>query len=250
MIFKETGNVDNPKIILLHGGGLSDWSLDPVISRLKDQFYVITPVIDGHGADGNETFISIEDSAVKLIDYIDHYGNGNVHLLGGLSIGAQIVTEALSRRSDIANFAVIESALLIPIKKTTALMVPINSMSYGLIRSKRFSKMQAKALCLPSEKFERYYQDSLKMSKESLLNMAWSNGTYALKKDITKTKAKVLIVVGQKELGIMKKSAQLLSREISHSRLYVAKGMKHGELSLKYPERFVGLILTFYNENQ
>jgi hypothetical protein len=48
--------------------------------------------------------------------------------------------------------------------------------------------------------------------------------------------------VGQKELGIMKKSAFLLNREIPHSRLFVAKGMKHGELSLKYPERFVELI--------
>jgi hypothetical protein len=40
----------------------------------------------------------------------------------------------------------------------------------------------------------------------------------------------------------MKKSALLLNREIPHSRLLVVKGMKHGELSLKYPERLVELI--------
>ncbi|MGD9474144.1 MAG: alpha/beta fold hydrolase [Eubacteriaceae bacterium] len=242
MRFKETGKTINPKMIFLHGGGLSAWSLDPVVAMLENKFNVIRPVIDGHAEDGKETFLSIEDSAAKLIDYIDHHCNGKVHLLCGLSIGAQIVTEVLTQREDITDFAVIESALVIPIKKTTAVMAPINSLSYGLIGNKSFSKMQAKALCVPSEKFERYHQDSLKMSKQSLINMVRSNGTYALKQNISKTKAKVLIVVGQKELGIMKKSAFLLNREIPHSRLFVAKGMKHGELSLKYPERFVELI--------
>ncbi|MDI3536782.1 MAG: hypothetical protein PWP16_840 [Eubacteriaceae bacterium] len=242
MLFKETGKAINPKMIFLHGGGLSAWSLDSVAALLKDRFYIIRPVIDGHGEDGKETFLSIEDSAAKLIDYIDHHCNGKVHLLCGLSIGAQIVTEVLAKRQDITDFAVIESALVIPIKKTTAVMAPINALSYGLIGNKSFSKMQAKALCLPPEKFEPYYQDSLRMSKQSLMNMARSNGTYALKKDISKTKAKVLIVVGQKELSIMKKSALLLNREIPHSRLLVVKGMKHGELSLKYPERLVELI--------
>jgi hypothetical protein len=234
MRFKETGKTINPKMIFLHGGGLSAWSLDPVVAMLENKFNVIRPVIDGHAEDGKETFLSIEDSAAKLIDYIDHHCNGKVHLLCGLSIGAQIVTEVLTQREDITDFAVIESALVIPIKKTTAVMAPINSLSYGLIGNKSFSKMQAKALCVPSEKFERYHQDSLKMSKQSLINMVRSNGTYALKQN--------LIVVGQKELGIMKKSAFLLNREIPHSRLFVAKGMKHGELSLKYPERFVELI--------
>lgn len=250
MLFKEIGNANNPKMIFLHGGGLSAWTLDPVVALLKDQFYVITPVIDGHAEDGKETFISIEDSTAKLIDYIDHHCKGKVFLLGGLSIGAQIVSEVLSQREDIADFAVVESALVIPIRKTTAMMAPINWLSFGLIRNKSFSKMQAKALCLPPEQFERYYQDSLKISKQSLMNMSRSNGNYALKKELSKTRSNVLIIVGEKELGIMKKSAQLLSDEINQNQLYIAEGMKHGEMSLMYPVRYVELIRSFFQINQ
>lgn len=72
MLFKETENKSLPTIILLHGGGLSWWSLKPIINQLQDKYHVVTPVIDGHGEDGFETFVSIEDSATKLINYIDN----------------------------------------------------------------------------------------------------------------------------------------------------------------------------------
>ena len=39
--------------------------------------------------------------------------------------------------------------------------------------------MQAKTLCVPDEWFERYYRDSLRISKQSLINMIRSNGKYS-----------------------------------------------------------------------
>lgn len=71
MIFEETNNKDFPTIILLHGGGLSNWSLQNIVDQLQTDFHVVTPIIDGHGDDGEEEFISISDSATKLTSYID-----------------------------------------------------------------------------------------------------------------------------------------------------------------------------------
>ena len=116
MLFKEFGNKSLKTIILLHGGGLSWWGFQNVIEFLENDYYVVTPTIDGHGDDADTAFISIEDSAEKLIHYIDTECGGKVFALAGLSIGAQIVTEVLSQKGDIAEFAVIESALVIPIK--------------------------------------------------------------------------------------------------------------------------------------
>ena len=73
MLFKEIGVKGNPTMILLHGGGLSDWSLQGVVEKLKNEFYVITPIIDGHGEDGHEDFVSIENSATKLIIFSFFY---------------------------------------------------------------------------------------------------------------------------------------------------------------------------------
>jgi pimeloyl-ACP methyl ester carboxylesterase len=248
MLFKEINDRNLPIVILLHGGGLSDWSLEGIVNQLQKDFCVITPIIDGHGEDGEETFISILDSAKKLINYIDTQCDGKVYALGGLSLGAQIVIETLSQRENIAEYAVIESALVYSMKKATLMMTPFYNFCYSLINKKWFSRMQAKTLCILSEMFEQYYQDSMKISKQSLINITISNGNYELKETISNTKSKVLIIVGEKEIGIMKKSAQRLYHVIPGSKLYVAPKMKHGEISLVHPEKYIKLIVSFFKQ--
>ncbi len=239
MIFKEIGSKEYPTIIFLHGGGLSDWSWKKIADKLSDKYNVVTPVIDGHGDDGWEEFISIEDSASKLIEYIKEEKNGKVYAISGLSIGAQIVCEVLSQEPTITDYAIIESALVIPIKPTAALTVPTYQLCYGLLKKRWFSKMQAKTLCVPDELFEKYYQDSLNITKQSLINITLSNGNYPLRNLIANTSAKVLIIVGEKEIGVMKKSANILHKTLKGSSLYIAPKMKHGELSLIYPQQYI-----------
>lgn len=246
MLFTQTGDSQNPTIILLHGGGLSDWSWQPVTSLLQPDYHVITPIIDGHGADGKEGFVSIEASARTLIRYIDTHCGGAVFALAGLSIGAQIAVEVLSLRPDVARYAIIESALVYPIKGTTALTAPSYGLFYGLIAKRWFARLQAKSLCVPDDLFETYYRDSLRISKQSLINITLSNGTYALKDSISQTTARVLLIVGSKELGIMKKSAHRLHDCIKNSELYIAKGMKHGEMSLVHTADYARLLQAFF----
>jgi pimeloyl-ACP methyl ester carboxylesterase len=245
MKYKDFGNKDNPTIILMHGGGLSWWSLNNIIDDLEKQYHIVTPIIDGHGEDGQTEFISIEDSANKLISYIDSKLDGKVYALGGLSIGAQIISEILSIRVDITEYAIIESALVYPIKGITALTVPTYKLFYGLIKKKWFSKMQAKTLFVSAMMFEQYYKDSLNISKQSLINIALSNGNYKLKTSIINTEAKVLIIVGEKELSMMKKSANTLHKMIPNSQLYIGKKMGHGEISLVYTKKYLELIKSF-----
>jgi len=246
MRFQETENKNLPTIILLHGGGLSSWALTNVVEILQVNYHVVTPILDGYGEDSNHDFISIEDSAQKLISYIEQQHNGKVFALGGLSIGAQIVTEVLTQRENIAEFAILESALVLPIKGTKALTVPTFKLSYGLIKMRWFSKLQAKTLFVPDTMFEQYYSDSLKISKQTLINTTLSNGTYALKNEIEKTKTKVLVIVGEKEIKLMRKSAELLHGKIPNNKLIVLPNMGHGELSMLHPMEYAEILEEFF----
>ncbi len=248
MKFIEFGQSDLPTIILLHGGGLSWWSIKNVIDDLQQNYHVVTPIIDGHGDDGETIFVSIEDSASKLIQYIDEKYSGKVFAIGGLSIGAQIVVEMLSQKDNIAEYAIIESALVSPIKGTTALTVPTYKLFYHLIKQKWFAKMQAKTLFVPNDMFEQYYEDSLKINKQSLINITLSNGNYELKDSIKKVQTKVLIIVGSKELKIMRNSAQKLHSSIPNSRLYIADNMGHGEISLVQYKKYLLLLREFLSK--
>mgnify|MGYP000878486517 CR=1 FL=1 len=247
MLFKQFGDKNLPAVILLHGGGLSWWSYKEIIERLEKNYLVIAPIIDGHGEDGGETFVSIENSAEKLVSYIDNNFNGKIYALCGLSVGAQIAVEVLSLRRDISEYAVIESALVFPIKGISAFTKLLYNLFYGLIKQKWFAKTQSKSLCVPESMFDMYYKDSLKISKQSLINIAVSNANYALKNTIADTKAKALIIAGQKEMRIIKKSAEKLNGIILESKLFIAPDMKHGELSLKHTDKYINLLEKLFS---
>ena len=245
MIFKEFGNKNMPVIIFLHGGGLSWWSWKPQIEVLQRNYCIVAPIIDGHGDAYDTTFISIKESAEQVIKYIKENCYGKVYAICGLSIGAQIAVEILSKEFDITENAVIESALVYPIKMSIVLTVPMYNMCYGLIKKRWFAKFQAKSLKVPDRLFDTYYEESSRMTKESLINITISNGSYPMPSTLCNTKAKTLILVGGKELSVMKKSALLLHKTIKESFLKVVEKSGHGEISLVHPDEYLKLLEQF-----
>lgn len=249
MIFKEFGSKNKPVIIFLHGGGLSWWSLKPQIEALKKDYFIVTPIIDGHGDDWNNTFISIRNSAEHVIEYIENNCNGKIFAICGLSIGAQIAIEILSQKCNITENAVIESALVYPMKTVTRLTVPMYNLFYGLIKKRWYAKLQSKTLNVPEELFESYYMDSSRITKESLINITKSNGEYSISPTLCNTKAKTLIMVGEKELSIMKKSAKLIHDTIKGSSIQVIEKGSHGAISLIHTDKYIDLLQRFFANN-
>ena len=89
------------------------------------------------------------------------YGKGNKDIIillhgGGLSLGGQVLIEMLSQRSDICEYAIIESALVIPMKYISAMIKPAYDICYPLVKKRWFSKIQFKALHIRKELFDKY----------------------------------------------------------------------------------------------
>jgi len=159
MRFVEYGKENSRVIILLHGGGLSWWNYKGAAEILADRFRVVIPILNGHSG-SDAPFTSIEDNANDIISYIDENFGGHVLLIGGLSLGAQILVEILSVRGDICKYAMIESALAMPMRSTASLIEPVYNISYPLIKKRWFAKLQFKALHIKAELFEDYYADT------------------------------------------------------------------------------------------
>ena len=79
----------------------------------------------------------------------------------------------------------------------------------SLISKKWFSKLQFKSLKLKKSLFALYYEDTCKITKDNLIAFMKSNSNYEVKNTLSHTKAKTLILVGNKERPIVKKSATL-----------------------------------------
>lgn len=241
MTYVEYGTQNPETVILLHGGGLSWWNYRKVAQLLQAHYHVILPVLDGH-ADSDTSFVSIEENAARIIAFIDERFDGHILALGGLSLGGQIIVEMLSQRSHICKAALIESALLKPMKLTHALIAAAVGMSHGLINQKWFAKLQAAYLGIPKELFEDYYRDTCKITKENMIAFLRSNSAYSLKPALADTQAKVHIVVGSKEQTSIRTSGKLLHHLIPDSTIEVLPGYSHGDLSLNHPAQYATLL--------
>ena len=236
MIVKEYGKSNKDIIILLHGGGLSWWNYEEVSEILKSNYHVILPILDGHSGSDRD-FTSIESNANEIIEYIDNNYNGNVKLIGGLSLGAQILLDILSKRDNICEYAIIESALVCPMKMTNRLIELLINMSYGLINKKWFSKLQFKSLKIKEELFDKYYIDSSNITKNNMISFLKANSNYHLK-NIKTNKSKSIVIVGSKERPIMIKSAKIIHDELINSELEILSGYYHGDLSINHPNEY------------
>ena len=244
----EFGQQNTDVVILLHGGGLSWWNYREVAVLLGERYHVVLPVLDGH-ADSDAPFTTIEANAAKLISYIDTHFGGQVLALGGLSLGGQIVVEMLSQRPDICRYALLESVLVKPMQLTAALIGPTFGMSYGLIRQNWFAKLQADYLGIPKALFADYYRDTCKISKADMIAFLMANSVYTIKPSLTETVAKVKIVAGAKEQKNILDSAKMLQNAIPGSSMELLPGLRHGDLSINQPERYVRMLKKWGKEN-
>ena len=238
----EYGKQNSDIIILLHGGGLSWWNYRAEAELLSDRYHVVLPILDGH-ADSDADFVSIEKNADRIISFIDKEYSSSILLIGGLSLGAQILVEMLAQRRDICQYAIIESASVIPSRITNALIGPAFASSYGLIRRKWFAKMQFQYLRIRDELFEDYYKDTAKITKGNMIAFLKANTAYELKPEIQNSRAQVRVVVGKKEQKRMLHSAELLHETLPGSCLEIKDGLYHGEYSVNQPKRYMEELL-------
>ena len=244
----EYGRQNTDTVLLLHGGGLSWWNYREVAKLLAGQYHVVLPVLDGH-ADSDVPFTTIEDNAARLISYIDTHFGGQIMAIGGLSLGGQIAVEMLSQRKDICQYALLESALVKPMKMTATLIGPTFGMSYGLIKQKWFAKLQADYLGIPKSLFDDYFRDTCKISKADMIAFLKANSLYTIKPSLSETTAKVMIVAGTKEQKSIRDSAKLIHETIPGSSMEILPGLRHGELSLNKPERYVQMLKEWREHN-
>ena len=176
----EYGHTKTDTVIFLHGGGLSWWNYREIAEKLSSSYRVILPILDGH-TQSDAGFSTIEDNAERIISFIDEQFGGSVLLIGGVSLGGQILLEILSRRKDICRYALVESALVIPSKFVHAMIRPAFGSCYGLIRHRWFSKLQFRSLRIRDDLFEEYYRDTCGISTSDMIAFLEANALYSLK---------------------------------------------------------------------
>ena len=237
MKYHEYGADQKETILLLHGGGLSWWNYRAAAELLQTEYHILLPILDGH-AGSDRPFTTIEDNAAEILAFIDTHLDGGLRMIGGLSLGAQILLEMLSQRNDLCRYALVESAMVIPSGFTHAMIAPVFGSSYGLIKNRAFAKLQFRSLHMDPALFEEYYRDTCRIEKEDMIAFLKANTSYEPKPALQSCRTDIRIVVGGKEQKGILRSAQLLHTLLPESTLDIKDGLFHGEYSMNHPDRY------------
>ncbi len=248
MKFQEYGTKQKDAVVLLHGGGLSWWNYREAAELLQGDYHIILPVLDGH-AGSDRPFTSIEENASEVISFIDERLGGSVLLIGGLSLGGQVLLEMLSQRKDICSYALVESASVIPSKLTNALIASAFGSSYGLIKKRNFARLQFKSLHIKPELFEDYYRDTCGIEKQDMIAFLKANTSYTLKDALRESSAEIHVFVGEKETGEILQSAEAICRVRPSCVLHRMRGLRHGEFSINRAAQYADAIRQIVQDN-
>lgn len=234
--FEEFGSIEAPLLVFIHGGGVGGWMWEEQVKFFQD-YHCLVPTLPEHGIQKGDIQFSIRESAKLLNDLIIEKAKGQKINVVGFSLGAQIVVEMLSLQPTLIDKAMINSALTRPITLPKSILGSTVKLTYPLIKYKTFAKIQAKTLFIPPHLFNRYYEESCAVTRDSLIRIMQENMNFKIPEAFSKVKSKMLVTVGEKERGIMKKSAHDLVVCNENCHMIVWQDIGHG-ISFKEPSLF------------
>lgn len=207
LAYQEYGNKNGPMMVFLHGGGVSSWMWEDQVHYFN-HYHCITVDLPECGNNKNIGPFSIHSSAKEVNQLVKDKANGKTVIIVGFSLGAQVAIELLCMEPTFYPYAVINSALVRPNVFYKKMIKPSIKLTFPLVKNKYFARLQAKILYIDDRFFEKYYFETTEMKSDTLIRILEENLSFQLPEHFQKVKTKILVTVGEKENGMMKKSAK------------------------------------------
>lgn len=106
--YRQSGNMDIPTVVLLHGGGSTSATWSDLTPRLTEAgFHVLAPDLRGHGGSGRTERYRLEDYRNDVIELLEKLGHRHYVLIGH-SLGAHVATCIAQAKPDQVSTMVLE----------------------------------------------------------------------------------------------------------------------------------------------
>lgn len=242
MNMNEYGKKSQPVILMLHPMGITAKKLYEIIgSKFKGEYHLLIPDMGNHGSETKD-FISAEEEAKSIYQYLVEQNIKDIHLIYGASMGA-VVALNMMKYSDIK----VRSMYLdgAPIAKLGFMMAKL----FGPVlvwQKSIYEKNDTKNL---KEFIERWGEDInthmaecfKNFSKESIYNIAKScvmGCAYSIPKEL---QANTYMEWGKDE-EFAKKSPSLVREKYPLAHVMIREGYNHCEYMMKENKRYVEFV--------
>jgi pimeloyl-ACP methyl ester carboxylesterase len=226
---KETGSKNAETIIFLHAGAMAGWMWDDQLKSFRD-YHCIVPDLPEHGQSNEVKPFTIKNTAEIIMEIINKRAlNGKANLVG-ISLGAQIIVQILSKAPQLVNRAFISGTLIntVPNSKTLLNLLDHTINEYAPVKDNDFFiKANMRTYNMPKDFFKEFKESTLLLKRDSLERILTENMLFKLPDGLEKVEAPILIMTGEKDYKIIKKSANDLLMSLPGSVGYMAPNVGH-----------------------
>lgn len=243
---------ENKKIMVLIHGVLTPWQIwQEQIEHFKKEYCVIVPALDGHIEEEPSEYISVEDEAERISEYVlSNYGK-DVDAVCGLSMGGAIAYRIFESRKLDIKYLVIDGGPLSPVGK---LPIWYMTKSYTSIVNK--SKKRDKKTLDNFKKYflpEKYLPSFLKfadtMTDKSVYNIVHSVFGTKISKTPIENNTEILFLHGTKGNEVISiKAAKTMKNVYPQTEIKCFDGYAHAELAIYHADEWISNVDSFIHK--
>lgn len=245
---QELGPPTAPTIVFLHGGGVGGWMWKPQIVQLKDEYHLLVPDLPEHGHSVDVKPMTLQNAAAQVAELIRTRSHGGKAHVVGLSLGAQTTIELLSQTPELIDRAIASGPLMrsLPGIGSTNLMA---KMYWPFRNATWLVKWNMKGLGVPEEYFEDFRNDTAALTIDGFVRMTLANGNNHVPSNLPAVTVPTLLLVGEKELKVMKESVRDLLAVMPNAKGYIVSGAIHN-WSLQLPDLFTQTVRAWITDRE
>ena len=239
----------NKKIMVLIHGVLTPWQIWQEHAKYFEKDYlVVVPALDGHVEEEASEYISVEDEANKIIDYVINAYGKEVDVLCGLSMGGAIAYKVFESGKLTINNLVVDGAPLSPLGKLPVWFMTKNYMNIIHKTKMRDQKTldNFKKYFLPEEYLPSFLKFADTMTDETIKNMLSSVFSTNICKTPVENDTKILFMHGTKGNEVVSRKAARKMKEVyPQTDIKCFDGYAHAELSIYHVKEWIDTVKRF-----
>ncbi|WP_328359307.1 alpha/beta hydrolase [Mycobacterium sp. NBC_00419] len=237
LFVRESGQVDAPAVVFLHGGIVSGWSWDPVVTQLQ-HYRCLVPDLPQYGKSFEQGPFNMSLAAQAIAELIrSPAGPGRAHIVG-FSLGAQVAVQLMATEPALVDRAVLSGTFI-----NTAPGVGVTRRVVGVLARTAWFRWLAinrhwhRNDVPPPPMGADYLEDARLNSGAQLAHIVEASAGFTLPESVRESQSATLFLSGSKESVLVRRWAAVLARSMPNGVDRVANGVRH-DWPHRHPELF------------
>ncbi|OYN75044.1 alpha/beta fold hydrolase [Mycolicibacterium sphagni] len=224
LFVRESGPVDAPAVVFLHGGLMSGWTWQPVVERMQN-YRCLVPDLPQYGKSFHHGPFEMTRAASAVAELIRARVNtGRAHLVG-YSLGAQVGVQLLATEPQLIDRAVLSSTFVntmpaVQLTRRLAGLLARTAWARWFVINRHWDTHYA-------AQNANYRDDARLNAGPQLAHIAVASAGFTLPAGLDKADLPTLFVTGGQELRIARRWAATLAHSMPNGVNGVATDMRH-----------------------